>query len=89
MASESIDISGADCSWCLNETLDKVRALQGVTAVESSMAAGCVRVEHGLSDIEPILAVLRHGLRGSDLSTNESQLVAVEPSTGARCSHGS
>ena len=85
MATERIDITGADCSWCLNESLDAVRALEGVSSVRSSISGGCVEVEHDLAEVAPVLEVLRRGLRGSDLSTNEAQLVAVEPSVQRGC----
>lgn len=88
MTTETIDITGADCSWCLNDTLDAVRQLDGVTSVRSSMAGGCVQVDHELVDVAPVIEVLRSGLRGSDVSTNQAQIVAVEPAvTTGSCSH--
>lgn len=81
-------LGGANCPWCLNETLERLRHEPGVCSVEASAAGQCVRIEHaGLSD-ERLLDVIRGHLRGSVTWSTEQVMVEVEPRVASlHCTH--
>lgn len=84
----TIEVDGANCPWCLNEALDRVRSLDGVTGVESSMAAGCIYVVHPGVDVGTVLETLRSSLHEAGTGP-ESQMLPLEPERSAHeCRHG-
>lgn len=73
-----ISIPGANCPWCLNETLAVLRAEPGVTAVATSITGQCLRVEHTGVGTDHLLDVVRRHLRADDSSSAEHVMVEVE-----------
>jgi copper chaperone CopZ len=82
-----IGVEGADCAWCMNETLDQLRSVDGVTEVHASVH-GCISVAHVDADVADLLAVVRSSLHGTALSSNEMEMAAIEPVVRElRCPH--
>lgn len=74
-----VRVPGANCPWCFNEAMAQLRHLTGVTEVRASIQKDCIEVQH--QDVpEPlIVSTLRIYLHGTDDSSHECQMVAVEP----------
>ncbi|HEY3485963.1 MAG TPA: hypothetical protein VGK49_11295 [Ilumatobacteraceae bacterium] len=77
--STEIMVSGANCPWCLNETLDLLRREPGVVSVHASAAGECITIRHDDVALERLLAVIRGRLHGEVVSSSEHVMVAVEP----------
>jgi hypothetical protein len=81
-----VSVPGANCPWCFNDALDRVRHLTGVAEVRASSRSGCIEVQHRGAPHALILDTLRTYLHGADDSSHECQMVAVEPKVVAsRC----
>lgn len=74
-----ISIPGANCPWCLNETVEVLRAEPGVTSVATSITGQCLRVEHTAVGTDHLLEVVRRHLHADDTSSAEHVMVEVEP----------
>lgn len=74
-----IRVPGANCPWCFNEAMDRVRGLEGVADVRASILSECIEVQHHDAPISLVLDTLRTYLHGTDDSSHECQMVAVEP----------
>ena len=74
-----IDIGGANCPWCLNETVDVLRARPGVVGVDASITGQCVRVEHRGVDIDQLLDTIRTHLHADAVASAEHVMAPVEP----------
>jgi hypothetical protein len=73
-----ISIAGANCPWCLNETLDALRAHDGVVSVATSITSQCLRVEHDGVDDAFLLAIVRRHLHADGTSSAEHVMTAVD-----------
>lgn len=83
-----IVINGANCAFCLNDTLEKLRAQPGVVDAQLSATDHCLRVEHEGSDLKPYLDVVRSTLHGVVKYGNELMMVEVDPEVARRhCTH--
>ena len=72
-------IDGANCPFCLVATVDALRAVPGVRTVGTSVAAGCLVIEHDDLDPAALGAVIADHLHGVSMSGAEIVMVAVEP----------
>lgn len=59
--------------------MDRVRRLAGVADVRASIVAECIEVQHHDVPISLLVDTLRTYLHGTDDSSHECQMVAVEP----------
>jgi hypothetical protein len=83
-----IIVSGANCPWCLRETLDQLRREPGVEAVTSSTVGQCIEVRHRGVGTGRLLSVIREHLHGDGMSSNERVMVEVDPQVAAlHCRH--
>lgn len=73
-----ISIAGANCPWCLNDTVDALRAHDRVVAVASSLAGQCLRVDHAGADEGALLATVRRHLHADATSSAEHVMVGVD-----------
>jgi hypothetical protein len=84
-----IEVVGADCPWCLNDTLDRLRTIDGVTGVHASMTGRCIQVLHHQAHVPSLLAVVRTTLHGTSTFSNELEMVAIDPHVApTSCAHG-
>lgn len=83
-----IIVKGANCSHCLNNTLEKLRAQPGIVDVQISAVDHCIRLEHNGSDVRPYLEVVRSELHGIVKYGNELRMVEVDPEVASlHCTH--
>lgn len=83
-----IVIQGANCPFCLNDTLEKLRAQPGVVNAQISAIDHCIRVEHEGSDSRPYVDVARSTLHGIVKYGNELVMVEVDPEVArVHCTH--
>lgn len=83
-----IIVEGANCNFCMNETLDLLRRQPGVLAAHSSMTGGCLVVEHEQLPVDDLLDLVRRHLHGVAMSSIEPVMVAVDPRVAElHCTH--
>ena len=83
----SLQIDGANCPNCFDQTLDDLAQLDGVRAVHGSFAGPCIEVDHDV-ELEKITDAIRNRLHGIEMFANEVRMVPLEPVTiSAKCSH--
>lgn len=84
-----IDIAGANCPWCFNETLDRLRAEPGVVDARASMRGQCLRIEHRGLPTQALVDLVRRHLHGAALSSSEPVMVEIDAHEAAlHCTHG-
>lgn len=74
-----VRIPGANCTYCFNEAMDKVRDLAGVTNVRASIIGDCIEVQHRDTSITLLVETLRTHLHGTDESVHGCQMLPIEP----------
>ena len=83
-----ITIAGANCPWCLEATVDALRAEPGVVSVDASTIDGCLSVAHRDLDEDRLLGIVRRQLHGYDRTPRETVMVEVDPQIAAlHCPH--
>jgi hypothetical protein len=83
-----ITITGANCPWCFNDTIDLLRAQPGIVDVQATMSGQCLRIEHDGLAVDDLTALVRHHLHAADTSSNEAVMVEIDPHVAAlHCSH--
>src|SRR3546814_14217636 len=80
-----IDIAGANCPWCFNETLDRLRAEPGVVDARASMRGQCLRIEHRGLPTQALVDLVRRHLHGAALSSTAPVLRSEERRVGKEC----
>lgn len=86
-----VRVPGANCPWCFNAAMARVRELNGVVNVRASIVSECIEVRHRDVPMSSLLDTLRTYLHGTDDSSHECQMVTVEPEVVASpssCTHG-
>lgn len=79
-------VDGANCPTCLNELLDHLCQIDGVTSVSSSIGAGCIAVDH--DDLDPEALTEGVQLHGVALSSNEIVMTSIDPLVAKlHCNH--
>lgn len=83
-----IIVQGANCTYCLNATLEKLREQPGVVEAHLSAADHCLRVEYKGTDPGPYVNVVRDTLHGVAKYGNELVMVEVDPQVAQlHCTH--
>lgn len=72
-------VPGANCPWCFNDAIDKIRQTAGVTEVRASIHDDCIEIQHQDVPTALLVSTLRTYLHGSDNSSHECQMIAIEP----------
>jgi len=80
-----ISVEGANCPWCFNETIDRLRVEPGVEAVTGSLTAQCLRVDHDGIAIDSLLELVGAHLHAEEVSATEHVMVRVRPHTAVHC----
>ena len=75
-----IDVTGANCPWCFNDVMDRLRADPAVVSVRGSIATHLLVVEHGGADDERLLALVQRNLHVDARGSSEHVMAAVDPS---------
>jgi copper chaperone CopZ len=84
-----LQLEGANCSLCLNDIIDQLREVEGVNSVTSSIAEGCLAIDHDdeltRSDL---IAWIGSSLHGVTMASNEIVMTSINPSISALpCEH--
>ena len=74
-----VRVPGANCAACFNDALDRLPQLTGVVEVQASIRHDCIAVRHRDVPETLLMGTLRTYLHGTDDSSHECQMVAVEP----------
>lgn len=83
-----IEVSGANCPWCFNDTIEGLLSEPGVVSVHGSVTGQCVRVDHRGVAVDRLLTVVRSRLHADDISNAEHVMVAVDPRVAdLACTH--
>lgn len=83
-----LQIEGANCSLCLNDIVDRLRGVEGITSVDSSIAEGCIAIDHDELTGSDLVAWIGGSLHGVAMASNEIVMGSVVPSISVlRCPH--
>lgn len=87
----NLRVDGANCPLCLNELVDRLRSVDGIRSVNSSISDGCVAIDHDniltRSDLVGLIGVSLHG---TDMASNEIVMSTIDPVvTMLQCAHES
>lgn len=83
-----IRIEGANCPFCMNETLAAIRREPGVVDARSSMSTGCLVIDHEHLPVDHLIELVKAHLHGVAFSSNERVMVAVDPTVAElHCTH--
>lgn len=83
-----IDITGSNCPWCVQETLERLRAEPGVITAQATIAGPCIRIVHDGRSDEGLLAVVRRLLHAVDTSLVEATMIEVDAQVAdLHCTH--
>jgi copper chaperone CopZ len=74
-----VRVPGANCPWCFNEAMDKVRGVDGVAEVRASILDDCIEIQHRDASMPLLIETLRTYLHGTDDSPHDCQMTAIEP----------
>ena len=83
----SLQIDGANCPTCFNETLDDLAHIDGVRTVHGSLAGPCIEIDHDDVALNVIAGAIRNRLHGVEMFSNEIRMVPLDPVTISTCAH--
>jgi copper chaperone CopZ len=72
-------IDDANCSFCLNDIIDRLREVDGINSVDSSIAEGCLAIDHELTESD-LVAWIGGSLHSIAMASNEIVMNSVVPS---------
>ena len=81
-------VDGANCPFCLNDVIDQLRQMNGVSSVDSSIIEGCIAIDDDDLDPRTLVNVVRSSLHGVAMSANEIVMSSIDPVIAVRhCTH--
>ena len=84
----NLRVDGANCPFCLNDVIDHLRSVDGITSVDSSISEGCIAIEHGDVDVAGLVDMIRTSLHGATFAANEIVMSPINPIISVlHCSH--
>jgi len=84
----NLRVDGANCPFCLNDVIDHLRRIDGITSVDSSISEGCIAIEHDNLDVAELIDTIGRSLRGVTMAANEIVMSSIDPLVSVlRCSH--
>ena len=84
----NLRVDGANCSFCLNDVVDHLRTVDGITSVESSVSEGCIAIEHDDLDVAELVETIGTSLHGVTMAANEIVMSPIDPIISVlHCSH--
>ena len=86
----NLRIDGANCPLCLNELIDRLRSVDGVNSVNSSISEGCIAIDHDGPSQTTLVALIGTSLHGIALASNEIVMTTITPVVSVlHCDHES
>lgn len=85
----TLDLEGANCPYCFNETLDDLARVDGVSKVHGSMGGTCIVIDHDDDvPVDMLVERIHRHLHGVQMFSNEIQMSSIDPSVLVRpCIH--
>jgi copper chaperone CopZ len=81
-------VEGANCSLCFNDIIERLRAVDGITSVDSSITAGCIAIDHDDLIRADVIDMIGASLHGVAMASNEIVMTEVNPSISViQCTH--
>jgi hypothetical protein len=81
-----VELGNSNCPWCVNAMIERLRARPLVREVRSSMAAGCLEVEHGYKVEAELVARIHDDLRGwVNADNGEAVMVQLDVHPEGQC----
>lgn len=71
----SLQLTGANCPTCFNDTLDDLKKVTGVRSVHGSIGGSCIVIDHDDLDPKCFVTAIREHLHGVEMYSNEVQMV--------------
>lgn len=85
----TLRVDGANCSLCFNDIIDRLRTIDGITSVDSSVSEGCIAIDHDDLTRADLVALIGTSLHGVAMASNEIVMTPVQPSISVlHCGHG-
>jgi regulator of cell morphogenesis and NO signaling len=75
----TLNVDGANCRACFNETLEALGRIDGVRAVRGSIARPCIEIDHDDVAVDVLTATVRDHLHGIEMFSNEMCMVPLDP----------
>ena len=67
----NLRVDGANCPLCLNDVVNHLRTIDGITSVDSSISDGCIAIDHDDLDMAELIDTIRTSLHGVTMAANE------------------
>ncbi len=84
----TLRVDGANCPLCLNELIDRLRAVDGINSVNSSIAEGCIAIDHDDLVQADLIELIGSSLHGVAMASNEVVMSTVNPLISVlHCTH--
>lgn len=83
-----IEFHGANCSWCLNNTLTHLRSHASVSSADLQPRTGCIELDYEADNFDELLKGVRadlHGWRQADNGERVMIDLNVHPSSMCPC----
>ena len=81
-------VDGANCPLCLNDLIDRLRSVDGVNSVTSSISEGCIAIDHDSLTPADLVNSIGTSLHGIALASNEIVMSTVCPVVSVlHCAH--
>lgn len=81
-----IEFRGANCTWCVNNTVSHLRSHDSVLSTRVQAGQGCIEVDHDAGDLDELLAGVHADLRGWQQADNgERVMVDLRVHEAAKC----
>ena len=86
----TLRVDGANCALCLNELIDRLRALDGINSVNSSISQGCIAIDHDDLVEADLVDLIGTSLHGITMASNEIVSTNINPIISVlHCTHES
>ena len=83
-------VDGANCPLCLNDLIDRLRSVDGVNSVTSSINEGCIAIDHDSLAPAELIDLIGASLHGIAFASNEIVMSTVGPVVSVlHCAHES
>lgn len=73
----SMQLTGANCPTCFNDTLDDLKSIAGVRAVHGSIGGSCLVIDHDELAPDLLAKAIGEHLHGVEMFSNEVQMVSA------------
>ncbi len=84
----NLRVDGANCPFCLNDVIDHLRTIDGISAVNSSITEGCIAIDHEGLDEAEFVDMIRASLHGVTMASNEIVMSTIDPVISVlHCAH--